>query len=86
MGRCIYDFYLTFLGIPIADSIEKLNAMEWRQDFYDYLQNDPSSFLSDLSNEDFDVDGLTVDDLSFEVKQTRNNCRHQDCRFDPVGM
>ena len=62
------DFYLTFLGIPIADSIEKLNAMEWRQDFYDYLQNDPSSFLSDLSNEDFDVDGLTVDDLSFEVK------------------
>ena len=42
--------------------------MEWRQDFYDYLQNDPSSFLSDLSNEDFDVDGLTVDDLSFEVK------------------
>ena len=62
------DFYLTFLGIPIADSIEKLNAMEWRQDFYDYLQNNPSSFLSDLSNEDFDVDGLTVDDLSFEVK------------------
>ena len=62
------DFYLTFLGIPIADSIEKLNAMEWRQDFYDYLQNDPSSFLSDLSNEDFDVDGLTVDDLSFTVK------------------
>ena len=62
------DFYLSFLGIPIADSIEKLNAMEWRQDFYDYLQNDPSSFLSDLSNEDFDVDGLTVDDLSFEVK------------------
>ena len=62
------DFYLTFLGIPIADSIEKLNAMEWRQDFYDYLQNNPSSFLSDLSNEDFDVDGLTVDDLSFKVK------------------
>ena len=62
------DFYLAFLGIPIADSIEKLNDMEWRQDFYDYLQNDPSSFLSDLSNEDFDVDGLTVDDLSFEVK------------------
>ena len=57
-----------FLGIPIAGSIEKLNAMEWRQDFYDYLQNDPSSFLSDLSNEDFDVDGLTVDDLSFTVK------------------
>ena len=42
--------------------------MEWRQDFYDYLQNDPSIFLSDLSNEDFDVDGLTVDDLAFTVK------------------
>ena len=67
-GDYLDDFYLTFLGIPIADSIEKLNAMEWRQDFYDYLQNDPSSFLSDLSNEDFDVDGLTVDDLSFTVK------------------
>ncbi len=62
------DFYLKFLGIPIADSIEKLNAMEWKQDFYDYLKNNPSSFLSELSNEDIDVDDLTVDDLEFKVK------------------
>ena len=62
------DFYLKFLGIPIADSIEKLNAMEWKQDFYDYLKNNPSEFLSELSNEDIDVDDLTVDDLEFKVK------------------
>ncbi len=62
------NFYLKFLGIPIADSIEKLNAMEWKQDFYDYLKNNPSSFLSELSNEDIDVDDLTVDDLEFKVK------------------
>ena len=62
------DFYLKFLGIPIADSIEKLNAMEWKQDFYDYLKNNPSEFLSDLSNEDIDVGNLTVDDLEFKVK------------------
>lgn len=62
------DFYLKFLGIPIADSIEKLNAMEWKQDFYDYLLNSPSSFLSELSNEDIDVDDLSVDDLEFKVK------------------
>ena len=62
------DFYLKFLGIPIADSIEKLNAMEWKQDFYDYLKNNPSEFLNDLSNEDIDVDDLSVDDLEFKVK------------------
>lgn len=62
------DFYLKFLGIPIADSIEKLNAMEWKQDFYDYLKNNPSEFLSELSNEDIDVDDLSVDDLEFKVK------------------
>ena len=62
------DCYLKFLGIPIADSIEKLNAMEWKQDFYDYLKNNPSEFLSELSNEDIDVDDLTVDDLEFKVK------------------
>lgn len=62
------DFYLKFLGIPIADSIEKLNAMEWKQDFYDYLQNNPSEFLNDLSNEDIDVGDLTIDDLEFKVK------------------
>ena len=62
------DFYLKFLGIPIADSIEKLNAMEWKQDFYDYLKNNPSEFLSELSNEDIDVGDLTVDDLEFKVK------------------
>lgn len=62
------DFYLKLLGIPIADSIEKLNAMEWKQDFYDYLKNNPSEFLSELSNEDIDVDDLSVDDLEFKVK------------------
>ena len=62
------DFYLKFLGIPIADSIEKLNAMEWKQDFYDYLKNNPSEFLSELSNEDIDVDDLTVDNLEFKVE------------------
>ncbi len=62
------DFYLKFLGIPIADSIEKLNAMEWKQDFYDYLKNNPSEFLCELSNEDIDVDDLSVDDLEFKVK------------------
>lgn len=62
------DFYLKFLGIPIADSIEKLNAMEWKQDFYDYLKNNPSEFLSELSNEDIDVGDLSVDDLEFKVK------------------
>ena len=62
------DFYLKFLGIPIADSIEKLNAMEWKQDFYDYLKNNPSEFLSELSNEDIDEDDLSVDDLEFKVK------------------
>lgn len=62
------DFYLKFLGIPIADSIEKLNAMEWKQDFYDYLKNNPSEFLSELSNEDIDVDDLSVDDLEFKVE------------------
>ena len=35
---------------------------------YDYLQNSPSSFLSDLSNEDIDVGDLSVDDLEFKVK------------------
>ena len=62
------DFYLKFLGIPIADSIEKLNATEWKQDFYDYLKNNPSEFLSELSNEDIDVGDLSVDDLEFKVK------------------
>ena len=42
--------------------------MEWKQDFYDYLQNSPSSFLSELSNEDIDVGDLSVDDLEFKVK------------------
>ena len=62
------NFYLKFLGIPIADSIEKLNDMEWKQDFYDYLKNNPSEFLSELSNEDIDVGDLSVDDLEFKVK------------------
>lgn len=62
------DYWLKILDIPIADSIEKLYAMEWKQDFYDYLKNNPSEFLSELSNEDIDVDELTVDDLEFKVK------------------
>ena len=62
------DYWLKILDIPIADSIEKFNAMEWKQDFYDYLKNNPSEFLSDLSNEDIDVGNLTVDDLEFKVK------------------
>ena len=62
------DYWLKILDIPIADSIEKLNAMEWKQDFYDYLKNNPSEFLSELSNEDIDVDDLSVDDLEFKVK------------------
>ena len=62
------DYWLKILDIPIADSIEKFNAMEWKQDFYDYLKNNPSECLSDLSNEDIDVGNLTVDDLEFKVK------------------
>ena len=62
------DYWLKILDIPTADSIEKLYAMEWKQDFYDYLKNNPSEFLSELSNEDIDVDELTVDDLEFKVK------------------
>ena len=42
--------------------------MEWKQDFYDYLKNNPSEFLSELSNEDIDVGDLSVDDLEFKVK------------------
>ena len=62
------DYWLKILDIPIADSIEKLYAMEWKEVFYEYLQNSPSDFLSDLSNEDIDVGDLSVDDLEFKVK------------------
>ena len=62
------DYWLKILDIPIADSIEKLYAMEWKEVFYEYLQKCPSGFLNDLSNEDIDVGDLTVDDLEFKVK------------------
>ena len=62
------DYWLKILDIPIADSIEKLYAMEWKEVFYEYLQKCPSGFLNDLSNEDIDVGDLSVDDLEFKVK------------------
>ena len=62
------DYWLKILDIPIADSIEKLYAMEWKEVFYEYLHKCPSGFLSDLSNEDIDVGDLSVDDLEFKVK------------------
>ena len=62
------DYWLKILDIPIADSMEKLYAMEWKEVFYEYLQKCPSGFLNDLSNEDIDVGDLSVDDLEFKVK------------------
>ena len=62
------DYWLKILDIPIANSIEKLYAMEWKEVFYEYLQKCPSGFLNDLSNEDIDVGDLSVDDLEFKVK------------------